>query len=111
MVLDHLKTWESPSNLSLADLTRKTAFLLALVTARRVKALSNLSIILGLMEVTPNAVWFNPAYLLPLVMIRKFDKASLDPVLHLQSYINRTRAVCTFENLFDITIRPHATAT
>ena len=53
-VLDHLKTWESHSNLSLADLTRKTTFLLALVTAKRVKALFNLSTAQGLMEFSPN---------------------------------------------------------
>ena len=52
-VLGHIKSWGDPVNLDLGQLTRKTIFLVALVSAKRVKALANLSVAPGLVELTP----------------------------------------------------------
>ena len=43
VVLDHVRSWDHPSRLSLADLIKKTVFLLAIVSAKRVASLNNFS--------------------------------------------------------------------
>ena len=62
-VLAHIKGWGWPEDLDLAQLTRKTMFLMALVSSKRVKALSNLSIAPSLVEFSPGAVRFSPVKL------------------------------------------------
>ena len=58
--LEHIKGWGLPEELDLAQLTRKTIFLLALVSSKRVKALSNLSMGPGLIEFSSGSVRFRP---------------------------------------------------
>ena len=60
VVLQHLKSWEHPSTLNLRDLAKKTVFLLALVSAKRVASLANLSIDPGFMESMSNSIRFTP---------------------------------------------------
>ena len=80
-------------------LTRKTVFLMVLVSAKRVKALSNLLVSPGLLELTPESVRFTPvkldkhrlAYLIQPLRIKRFEDRDLDLVCHLKVYLRRTR--------------------
>ena len=58
IVLNHLKSWDHPSELGLRDLTKKTVFLMALVSAKRVASLANFSIAPGMMDMTKSLVCF-----------------------------------------------------
>ena len=108
-----------PSDLNLGQLTRKIVFLVALVSAKRVKALSNLSVAPGLMEITPKLVRFNPVkldkhnrptFLMQPLIVRRFEDRELDPICHLEVYLGRTWGLRTSDSLFVTTIKPHAAA-
>ena len=83
------------------------------------KALSNLSVVPGLVELTPEAVRFNPVkldkhnrltYLMQLLKIRRFEDRDLYPVCHLEVYLSQTRGLRTSDSLFMTTRKPHAAA-
>ena len=60
IVLEHLKTWSHPSKLGLSDLTKKTVFLMALVSAKRIASLANFSGAPGMMDLTASLIRFAP---------------------------------------------------
>ena len=60
IVLGHLKTWNHPSELGLSDLTKKTVFLMALVSAKRIASLANFSVAPGMMDLTASLIHFIP---------------------------------------------------
>ena len=57
--MEHLKSWGHPSDLGLSDLTKKTLFLLVLVSAKRVASIVNLSIAPGMIDLTASLVRFS----------------------------------------------------
>ena len=118
-VLTLVKEWGLPEDMDLAQLTRKTLFLLALVSSKRVKALFNLSIAPGLVEFSAESVRFNPvrldkqnrpSYLMQPLKVRRFEDRALDPVRHLEIYVRRTKSLRTSTSLFVITRKPYSAA-
>ena len=87
---------------------------MALVSAKRVKALANLSMAPGLMKVNRNLVRFSPVkldkhnrptFLMQPLRISRFEDETLDPVRHLEVYLRRTKYLRTSNSLFISTTR------
>ena len=116
IVLDHVRAWDHPSRLSLGDLTKKTVFLLAIVLVKRVAFLNNFSIALGMVDMTSTSIRFTPVllekhnrpdFLMQPLKVRKFEDTKLDPVLHIKTYISRTKLLHTSQRLFVTINKPH----
>ena len=120
-VLDTIKQWYPTTKLSTQLLTYKTAFLVAISSAKRASSLSLLSIKKGYLEVSEEKVVLlpiglekhsRPGFVGGPIEIESFKQSpELCPVNHLNAYLERIRILRGKEEGLFVTIRkPHTTA-
>lgn len=115
VVLNSLANWYPNENLSLEELSKKLATLLALTTAHRVQTISKINIlnIKFLIDqvniMIPDLLKTSrPGALQPVLNLPVFkEKPQICPVTTLRSYLLKTQSLRTCNNLFISTKKPH----